>query len=192
MAHLARKTISPLEGLCAKPVDVRKTETAKHAVLGRILGTSMPQSVVSSIYDRIKGGKGAAMPNEKAPDNPVPVGFKPAGGTSYIVLNGDDWRSIASAHDISVRSLIWFNFHTLNPDEINWYLRRNVGCNKMTVDGLNWVFSTDANPGIIYIPPHKGPRTPTKTQSFMRFRLETVFVTSYSLGGSHGDDVPEE
>jgi hypothetical protein len=48
--------------------------------------------------------------------------------------------------------LIEFNFKTQNPEEINWYLRRNVGCKKQTRDGKNWMFSTNAAPGVIYRP----------------------------------------
>src|SRR5262249_10728996 len=49
--------------------------------------------------------------------------------------------------------LIDYNFRTRAPDEVNWYLRRNVGCRKTSRDGKNYIFSTDASPGIVYLPP---------------------------------------
>lgn len=54
---------------------------------------------------------------------------------------------------MGVKELIFFNFHTNRPEEVNWYLRRNTGCNVSKDGGLNWAFSSSANPGIIYIPP---------------------------------------
>jgi len=94
------------------------------------------------------------MPVEKAPSSPLPATFvPPAPWTRYHVNDGDDWDSVARNNGIAVRDLIYFNFHTNNPDEVNWYLRRNIGCNKATRDGKNWMFSRSANPGIIYIPP---------------------------------------
>jgi hypothetical protein len=48
--------------------------------------------------------------------------------------------------------LIEFNFKTRQPEEVNWYLRRNVGCTRSTRDGLNWLFA-GAKRGVIYIPP---------------------------------------
>jgi hypothetical protein len=37
--------------------------------------------------------------------------------------------------------------------EINYYLRANVGCVKQTFDRKNYVFTSEATPGIIYLPP---------------------------------------
>jgi hypothetical protein len=51
--------------------------------------------------------------------------------------------------------LIWHNFRTDNPDEVNWYLRNYVGCNVATDDLNNWMFSSSARPGIIYVPVNK-------------------------------------
>jgi hypothetical protein len=64
----------------------------------------------------------------------------------------DTWISVARKHQIDPAKLIWFNFLTENPDQVNWYLRRNVGCNVATPDGRNWMFSDSASPGIIYLP----------------------------------------
>jgi hypothetical protein len=87
----------------------------------------------------------------------VPQNFRPKGGTPYRVQDGDNWTSVARRAAVDVWDLIDFNFRTRNPDEVNWYLRRNVGCRKTTGDGKNYVFSSDANPGVVYLPP-AGPR----------------------------------
>jgi len=92
------------------------------------------------------------MPIEKAPSTPLPQNFRPVGGTPYQVQTGDTWISLAAKVHINVWNLIDYNFHTRNPDEVNWYLRRNVGCRKTAHDGKNYMFSSDAKPGIVYLP----------------------------------------
>jgi hypothetical protein len=96
------------------------------------------------------------MPIEKAPRAPLAQNFRPRGGTPYRVKNGDTWVSLAADVHIDVWNLIDYNFHTRNPDEVNWYLRRNVGCRKTSPDGKNYTFSSDAVPGIVYLPPPFG------------------------------------
>ena len=100
------------------------------------------------------------MPIERMPSKPLPASYVPAGGAPYRVSDGDDWKTVAAQWGINVHALIEFNFETTNPDEVNWYLRRNTGCNKATRDGKNWMFSSSATPGVIYIPPFymKGER----------------------------------
>lgn len=92
------------------------------------------------------------MANEKTPRRPLPPGFKPVGGTPYKVTDRDDWISVAKEHSIDAKSLIYFNFQTNIPEEVNWYLRRYVGCTRSRDRGKNWAFSSDAKPGIIFIP----------------------------------------
>jgi hypothetical protein len=91
----------------------------------------------------------------KGAPHPLPVDYQPPGGTAYNVRDGDDWRKLAFRWFLNVEQLIWFNFLTLNPDEVNWYLRRNVGCTKQTKDFKNYVFSSSDKPGIVYSPPSK-------------------------------------
>jgi hypothetical protein len=93
------------------------------------------------------------MPIEKRPTNPLPRSYVPEKGTPYKVKTDDDWHTVAKAHGIPVQDLIHFNFHTRNPAEINYYLRVNVGCTKSTRDRKNWMFTSDASPGVIYLPP---------------------------------------
>jgi hypothetical protein len=108
------------------------------------------------------GGSGGSRPskdvvvkNERAPADPLPANFVPKGFvTTHRVSDGEDWASVAAKYNIEkVANLIYFNFHTNNPDEVNWYLRRNTGCNVSKDGGRNWAFSSSANPGKIYIPP---------------------------------------
>ena len=69
---------------------------------------------------------------------PIPVGWQPPLSVPYRVKGSnnnrdtkrDTWISVARQHNLDVQKLIWFNFQTENPDEVNWYLRRNVGCNR--------------------------------------------------------------
>jgi len=94
------------------------------------------------------------MANEREPDNPLPADFKPGGFVDkHQVSDGEDWASVAAQYNVKVDDLIYFNFHTNVPEEVNWYLRRNTGCNVSNDGGLNWAFSSSADPGLIYIPP---------------------------------------
>ena len=94
------------------------------------------------------------MANETEPDNPLPVDFVPEGSVeTHRVSDGEDWASVAAQYNVKVDDLIYFNFHTNVPEEVNWYLRRNTGCNESNDGGLNWAFSSSADPGLIYIPP---------------------------------------
>jgi hypothetical protein len=94
------------------------------------------------------------MANERRPANPLPSDFVPEGYASiHRVSDGENWASVAAQHDVDVGDLIFFNFQTRNTDEINWYLRRNVGCDTSNDGGVNWAFSSSADPGLIYIPP---------------------------------------
>jgi len=100
------------------------------------------------------------MPIERAPARPLPQNHQPPGGVPYRVGDNETWGSIAATAQIDVFALIEFNFQTRNPAEVNWYLRRNVGCVLPTADGKNWRFSAKAQPGIIYLPPSPVVATP--------------------------------
>jgi hypothetical protein len=103
------------------------------------------------------------MPIEKAPKLPLPAAYVPSGGVAYKVKDNDSWVSIAKRQGVDVWNLIEFNFKTRNPDEVNWYLRHRVGCKKTTADGKNWMFSSDAKPGIIHLP--AGKKAPAKKEA---------------------------
>lgn len=87
--------------------------------------------------------------------HPLPKGYIPPGGIAHDVKDGESWKSLAARWFINVDYLVWFNFQTNNPDEVNWYLQRNVGCTKETKDRRNYEFSTDDKPGRIYRPTPK-------------------------------------
>lgn len=94
------------------------------------------------------------MANERQPDDPLPADFEPEGAVAtHRVSDGENWASVAAKYNVNVKDLIYFNFHTNIPEEVNWYLRRNTGCNVSKDGGRNWAFSSSADPGIIYIPP---------------------------------------
>jgi len=94
------------------------------------------------------------MANEREPDNPLPADFVPEGAVAtHRVSDGEDWASVAAQYNVKVDDLIYFNFHTNVPEEVNWYLSRKTGCNVSNDGGLNWAFSSSADPGLIYIPP---------------------------------------
>jgi hypothetical protein len=97
--------------------------------------------------------QGATVPIERQPVNPLPPGYMPPGGRPYRVKTHDDLVSIATAHGIRYHDLVTYNFATADPAEINWYLRRKVGCTRPTHDLKNWMFTSDAQPGVIYLPP---------------------------------------
>ncbi|HZT31386.1 MAG TPA: papain-like cysteine protease family protein [Bryobacteraceae bacterium] len=103
------------------------------------------------------------MAIESIPRNPLQPNYHPANGTPYHVRDGDSWASLARRAGVDAGTLIEFNFHTRNPNEVNWYLRRNVGCRRTTADGRNYIFSTDAAPGIVYLPPRGGTSLPSYT-----------------------------
>jgi hypothetical protein len=97
------------------------------------------------------------MPIEHMPTRPVPRDHGSKNSRRHKVCDGESWHSLSSRYGVAAKQIIYLNFKTLNPAEINWYLRHHVGCNRRTRDGKNWMFSSTANPGIIYIPPTIAP-----------------------------------
>lgn len=93
------------------------------------------------------------MPIEKKPRIVIPRSVVRKGSTAHRVKDGESWKTLAERYGIAAESIIYANFQTLIPAEINWYLHHHVGCKKATRDGKNWMFSASASPGIIQIPP---------------------------------------
>jgi N-acetylmuramoyl-L-alanine amidase len=95
------------------------------------------------------------MPIEHKPKYPKPRDAVPKDSIRHEVQNGESWKSLAERYGVTAAEIIYANFWTLIPEEINWYLRRYVHCVKATPDGKNWMFSKTNPPGVIYIPPKK-------------------------------------
>ena len=93
------------------------------------------------------------MAKQLRPQSPLPSNYLPPGGRKYKVSTGESLDTIARANGMSEHDLNQFNFATTIPEEINWYLQHRVGCKRETHDHLNWMFTTDAFPGVIYLPP---------------------------------------
>jgi hypothetical protein len=70
----------------------------------------------------------------------------------HRVGDHETFATVAQKSGVPVETLIRHNFRTLDPSEINWYLREYVGCKLSTADGRNWRFSAAASPGLIWIP----------------------------------------
>jgi len=80
---------------------------------------------------------------------------------------GANWQAVAAGFGVpNVWDLIWFNFQTTDPREVNFYLHRYVGCWQSN-DGKNFSFK-GAEPGIIFIPPW-GWKRPTPDPLMARF-----------------------
>jgi hypothetical protein len=72
---------------------------------------------------------------------------------------GANWQTVAAGFGVpNVWDLIWFNFRTTDPREVNFYLHRYVGCWQSN-DAKNFSFF-GAEPGVIFIPPF-GWKRPT-------------------------------
>jgi hypothetical protein len=108
----------------------------------------------------------------------------------------EDWHSVARKFGVDVKDLIFFNFLTTEPDEVNWYLKHHTGCKKVSPSGNNWMFSNDASPGIIYIPPAEDQEMtfeehvtcvwrPDDVQNFLQ-RLTTI---SKRMPGYNGERI---
>ena len=137
--------------------------------------------------------------NEHPPHEvfPLPYGFQARrGGIPYRPHDRpvqEDWESVAKKFGVGVKELIYYNFMTADPKEVNWYLHHYVGCVKVSPSGNNWMFSNGANPGIIFIPPPDDETidvapeeiclwVPTNVQKF----LMRLFAISQGMVGAGG------
>ena len=97
--------------------------------------------------------------NEKRPLKLLQPWTQPPDTFKYKVQTGDTWLTLAARnnHQFSEHTLIWLNFK-LSPlehfytDQVNWYLRKYVGCRHSLDGGRNWAFTDDADPGYIFLP----------------------------------------
>ncbi len=93
------------------------------------------------------------MPLERSPRSPVPRNFIVENSVRHRVRDGESWDSLGERYGMPPEDIVMANFKTLVPEEVNWYLHHYVGCKRPTRDGLNWMFSSSAVPGIVQIPP---------------------------------------
>lgn len=113
------------------------------------------------------GVKRALKPGNEWPppnDRLVPVDYRPPDSITHQVSDGERWESLATRYGIPVKDLIWANFKTTVPAEVNWYLNHYVACDTPSPDGYNWRFTTSARKGagpragIIFIPQRVAPQ----------------------------------
>jgi hypothetical protein len=71
------------------------------------------------------------------------------------VSGWDDWWSLQTHFGrCDAWDIIYYNFATYNPEEVNWYLREWIGCHDVSPDGKNYRFGVlpGGLPMQIYIP----------------------------------------
>lgn len=81
----------------------------------------------------------------------IALQWPPNNSSSYKVSDNENWASVAAKFNMTAPALIRFNFATDNAAEVNWYLHYYVGCPEAP-DKKNRMFSSFANPGLIYYP----------------------------------------
>jgi len=110
--------------------------------------------------------------------HPVPEGVVPLNATAHIVKNNESFETLAQRYGVSMDNIIYFNFKTHVPEEVNWYLNHYVGCKKTTRDGKNYMFSSGSKrgkrKGIIYIPPQNFTFPPVTIEGKLPPRFFTV------------------
>lgn len=101
--------------------------------------------------------------NEREPIIKAPKDYRPPNSIKHYVADGENWQTLADKYGIDAKTIIFANFLTLVPQEVNWYLNHYVCCDTPTADRYNWRFSSSARKyvtkseraGIIYIPPQE-------------------------------------
>src|SRR5574340_683450 len=71
------------------------------------------------------------------------------------VTAADDWWTLRSAFKrCDVWDIIYYNFATYDPAEVNWYLRERIGCHDVSPTGRNFRFGflSGGRPMQIFIP----------------------------------------
>jgi hypothetical protein len=92
-----------------------------------------------------------SRPIEQYPKQLIPLDYWPPPGPHHPVQDGERWETVAAKWNVDVKDLIYYNFKTTRPNEVNWYLRNLIGC-KVSTDGRNWAFSSGLKPGYVVIP----------------------------------------
>ena len=107
----------------------------------------------------------------------------PPPGIKHHYQTGERWESIAAQWGVNVRSLIYHNFKTTSPNEVNWYLHRFLGLNHST-DGINYAFKSGEGIGYIIVPgrevtfeplPIQADFDPNTNRNYKNVYLERAF-----------------
>ena len=100
---------------------------------------------------------------------------------AQTVTGWDDWWSLQSHFKrCDVWDIIYYNFETYNPGEVNWYLREWIGCRDVSADGKNYRFGAlpGGRPMQIFIPNDDwlppGPQQAAATQSALDILRDPV------------------
>ncbi len=104
---------------------------------------------------------------------PYPVGRK----------KGESLATVAKSHGVAAMDLIFYNFRTRNPEEINWYLDHYVGCPKPKPHQSQFTFEgvtvdEAKHTGMIFIPTFGEPSADYNN------RLGEQAVDDYSLSSN--------
>ena len=68
--------------------------------------------------------------------------------TTESVSVTDNWWTLATRHNRDdVWDIIYYNFETYDPQEVNWYMYERLGCRTTTADGRNYRFGRP--PGVV-------------------------------------------
>lgn len=89
---------------------------------------------------------------EQEPRSKILRSYIPLDAVPYKVEDGDNFEELAIFAGWNAWDLIFYNFQTRDPREVNWYLRNYTGCKITTWDNKNFRFSDSADPGIIFFP----------------------------------------
>ena len=116
------------------------------------------------------------MAVEKVPQKPVPRGYIPPNSSAYKVQDGDSWVSIATKQGIDAWTLIYFNFKTRNPGEVNWYCattsaaRSKPGTARIGCSASPMIPASSTSPP----PSSKCPRSKSRVRSSAKRRPRTI------------------
>jgi hypothetical protein len=107
------------------------------------------------------------------------------------VTSVDNWNILQTRfHRCDVWDIIYYNFATYNPEEVNWYLQEWIGCTDATPDGQNYRFGAraDGRPMTIYIPVADwvppGPRQVEARQAALAVLAEPVTLNLHFKAGA--------
>ncbi len=113
----------------------------------------------------------------------------------YKVQDGDSLDNIAVKAGLTWQELAKFNWGTDKPREVNKMLQARVGCTSRTADGLNFIFTSQDDPGIIYIPEDAQPQilpvnqtknvSVTRPKIFVKLSLQTNDILGQKMPNVH-------